>query len=170
MEACRAEPIMVRNPPHVGLTTVVRLYVCPPDGQLLTPMTDQNGVSATYTSYNGVGGSHRGLGVIVFSPPVRLTDIYDGTSNTLMAGERPPPDSLQAGWWCTTLIMTKWADADDRGPDASMSASSLTANTPCVGPFRFGLGRTDNQCDRHHFWSFHVGGANWLFAVGRRGF
>ena len=29
---------------------------------------------------------------------------------------------------------------------------------------RYGPGRTDNPCDRYHFWSLHPGGANWLFA------
>lgn len=30
----------------------------------------------------------------------------------------------------------------------------------------FGPGRTDNPCDRWHFWSLHPGGANFAFADG----
>ena len=35
---------------------------------------------------------------------------------------------------------------------------------PCSGPFHFGPGRVDNPCDSYHFWSYHTGGANFLFA------
>jgi prepilin-type processing-associated H-X9-DG protein len=30
----------------------------------------------------------------------------------------------------------------------------------------YGPGRTDNPCDRYHFWSLHRGGAHFLFADG----
>jgi prepilin-type processing-associated H-X9-DG protein len=33
-------------------------------------------------------------------------------------------------------------------------------------PAVYGPGRLNNECDTQHFWSFHTGGANWLFADG----
>jgi prepilin-type processing-associated H-X9-DG protein len=37
---------------------------------------------------------------------------------------------------------------------------------PCRGPFVFGPGRFDNPCDSYHFWSLHLGGANFAFCDG----
>lgn len=164
-QACLEEPLSFRNPPHVGIAAVIRLYACPALGRLPGPLTDKNGITATYTSYMGVGGSTYGAddGVIV-SSPVPLTDITDGTSNTLMVGERPPPDTLQAGWWYSAVVDSLWVDAGSRGPDGSMPVIIQTGNYPCRGPFRFGPGRTANSCDRYHFWSLHPGGAQFLFA------
>jgi prepilin-type processing-associated H-X9-DG protein len=43
----------------------------------------------------------------------------------------------------------------------------LGTRYPCPpGPYEFGPGRFDNQCDMFHFWSPHPGGANFLFADG----
>lgn len=35
-----------------------------------------------------------------------------------------------------------------------------------AGPYHFGPGRATNRCDVLHFWSLHIGGANFLFADG----
>ena len=32
------------------------------------------------------------------------------------------------------------------------------------GPYHFQAGAAEQQCDAFHFWSFHPGGANFLFA------
>src|SRR6266540_4669361 len=45
-DACRIDPDPLHNPPHVGLATVVRSYVCPDDNRLLAPLTDRFGVRA----------------------------------------------------------------------------------------------------------------------------
>ena len=34
------------------------------------------------------------------------------------------------------------------------------------GPYEYGPGRADNNCDMFHFWSHHSGGGNFLFADG----
>jgi prepilin-type N-terminal cleavage/methylation domain-containing protein/prepilin-type processing-associated H-X9-DG protein len=158
------------DPPHTPLVAVVRSFVCPADGRLSWPLTDVYGRSAAYTSYLGVSGgwpqAELEPGVFFFRPGIPIRDITDGTSQTLFAGERPPPDSLQAGRW----YPRGWLGPKTYpGPDGSMWVSRFIYpddNECRAAGSSYGPGQPTNPCDRYHFWSFHPGGANWLFADG----
>jgi prepilin-type processing-associated H-X9-DG protein len=156
-EACRIDPSASKNPPHVGLSTVVPIYVCPSDSRLLSPLLDPSGHTLAYSSYLGVAGARLAAdGVLGPVPGIRLADIIDGTSQTLMVGERPPPEALESGSWYTNTY-----------PDDTITVEGQNIpNQVCNPPFHFGPGQLSNPCDQFHFWSLHPSGANFLFADG----
>lgn len=97
-------------------------------------------------------------------PSVSFSDIRDGLSNTLMVGERPPPEVKLAGWWYSHALYTG-VRGTLYGPNHALATTQPTrVFDTCRGPFPFGPGRADNPCDRYRFWSYHPVGANFVFA------
>src|SRR5262249_15743329 len=97
----------------------------------------------------------------------RISDVTDGTSNTLLVGERPPNSTMDFGWW--------FAGAGQHGTGANDVVMGVTdiyigrAGIPPIdacakGPYQYGAGTPNNPCDMFHYWSFPSGGGNWLYA------
>lgn len=105
-----------------------------------------------------------GLGVVTHHVRVKVTQIADGSSNTVMLGERPPPADLSWGYWAFQTADTQLGVADTI-QIFQYSDSTNTVACP-VGPNRFAPGAFRNNCDFHHFWSMHDGGAYFAFADG----
>ena len=169
--AYRTNPNPFR-PPHANLRTVVPALLCPTDSRVLTAQTSlrTNNVVA-FTSYLGVAGLDAAStrnGVLFQDSATRFADITDGTSNTLLLGERPPSADFQFGWWYAGVGQQLTGSADMvlgvREPNLQLVTSG-SACGPGRYPFAPASGLSD-PCGMFHFWSPHPGGANFVFADG----
>ncbi len=141
------------------------IFICPSDSRRYG--TDFAPYVYGLTSYLGVMGtsSTEQDGVLMVRDSVRVTDITDGTSNTLMIGERPPgPRGEKGGWY------SQWGSAVCATSQLCPAGYSLWqigsgVGCPVEGP-ALQPGRLDDACSVRHFWSLHGAGANFVFADG----
>jgi prepilin-type processing-associated H-X9-DG protein len=177
----------------VGNNYVMKTLICPSDGKTLTwdnkfaltnylamnaPNTDQRdswnnnsqGIFYYWGHFPG-GWPPPPPGPPIWGGAATIASIMDGTSSTLMLGERPPvPDTGAAdgngycGIWGYSEI-----DSALGLPNTKLWCAGVDPNgNNCPGGRQWlqppqGV---NNGCDGHHYWSRHTGGANFCFADG----
>ncbi|MBI1830188.1 MAG: DUF1559 domain-containing protein [Planctomycetes bacterium] len=158
-----------RNPPHVGLATVVSIFACPADTRAAQVQRAQrDNIDVALTTYLGVSG--RDLfakdGILFVDSQIRIGDVTDGISQTLLVGERPASPDFQFGWWYAGR-----GQANTGSCDMVLGAAEINVLAPGVAPcpktrYTFQSGDLWNPCSMFHFWSLHPSGAHFLFADG----
>jgi prepilin-type N-terminal cleavage/methylation domain-containing protein/prepilin-type processing-associated H-X9-DG protein len=170
----------------------LKIFQCPSDtranlesdngtGRMYRQGTYVNGrLVAALTSYLGVSGRNQFKetfgqdGMLFVNSGVKMTSITDGTSNTLLVGERPPSNDLYYGWiWAGSGDYPYFGATDVvLGVREKINTSGVTPGRTGQNPhtntdfFRPGVLNDPRNLHRYHFWSLHVNGANWLFADG----
>jgi prepilin-type processing-associated H-X9-DG protein len=168
LTAYSSDPWPYSNPPHVGFGTPVRLYCCPADSRIRTAAETHKGLRPAFTSYVGVLGTafNQADGTLFLDSKVALNAITDGTSNTIVVGERPPSADLWYGWWYAGYGQAGTGSADMLLGVRERNLGGRYVSSCPAGPYHFRPGNLGEQCDLFHFWSLHAGGAHFLFADG----
>jgi prepilin-type N-terminal cleavage/methylation domain-containing protein/prepilin-type processing-associated H-X9-DG protein len=178
---------------------VVRLFICPSDG--ITTTSNGNMALGNYLGVNAPNTDQRDFhntniqGVFTYQVHVitpspnqnpstpgavtaltaatTISKISDGTSNTVMVGERPvmPDNGGQSantgfcGAWVLSEVDSMLGLPNSRQWCATKDRSGV--NCPSGNQwFQPPTQGFDNPCDANHYWSKHTGGGNWLFADG----
>ena len=169
IEDYQYSPIPFRS--HRGMQTVLPAVACPSDPSSGQVQWTHHGRLVACTNYLGVHGTNYKTrdGVFTYDEPIRLAEIQDGQSNTLLIGERPPSPDFWYGWWYATGSGTVSTGDVTLGvaelnPAKSGGMSTYLEDCP-AGPYSYVAGRNE-QCDTLHFWSYHSGGANFALADG----
>lgn len=155
---------------HAGMRTVIPLYQCPSDPDAGQPQWTHEFRLVALTSYLGVNGTdwEREDGVLFLNSALRLAEIPDGQSNTLLIGERPHSPDFWYGWWYAGHGQLGTGSGDmllgvrERKAPAPAGLTTWLEDCP-PGPYQYVAGRRGQQCDTLHFWSDHPGGA--VFAL-----
>jgi prepilin-type processing-associated H-X9-DG protein len=169
---------------------VLPLYICPsaPESneiKLALPGVDVTMAVTDYLANNGLNYKTQD-GLFTSNRGIRIAEVTDGLSNTTLIGERGQGRTPYFGGWfagCGQADFTLPPGDEQRGSaDIVLGSRELNSQQngwppldSCPpGPYHFqphGLikdnsGNINEMCDQFHFWSYHIGGANFAFADG----
>lgn len=115
-------------------------------------------------SYQGISGTDQFAydGIFCVNRALKSSQIMDGLSNTLMVGERPPTQNAWYGWWPGGMGVWPYQGT----ADTILGVTDRIIPTDPAESFRPGPTSDTSYADIMHYWSYHPGGAHFLFADG----
>jgi prepilin-type N-terminal cleavage/methylation domain-containing protein/prepilin-type processing-associated H-X9-DG protein len=141
----------------------LKTYQCPWDtrSDLVVPY---EGYAVALTGYFGVNGTDQFSfnGVFAANRQLTMDAIVDGSSNTIIVGEKPPSYDTVYGWWFAGSGDTPYFGATD--VVLGVAERQSAGGTPET--FRPGKLNDPGDVHRWHYWSIHNGGATFLFGDG----
>ncbi|MDW8224226.1 MAG: DUF1559 domain-containing protein, partial [Gemmatales bacterium] len=133
-----------------------KMTQCPSDSRSQL-IANYGGYQAALTSYLGVTGRNQFReaggqdGILYVNAGVTIAGIVDGTSTTLLVGERPPSNDLYYGWM--------WAGSGDfpyfGATDVVLGVRERISPSSAPEFYRPGTLNDPGNIHRYHFWSLH---------------
>lgn len=156
------------------MRTSLSVYLCPSDPggplnaeRLLDPAGSNVSVAkSNYVGSHGVARAFPGDGIFDHNTQRKLRDVLDGSSQTLLAGERAAADTSgtgrsRAAVWAGVTDRSSNCNAADDGPFVIMANASWQIQSG--RPVEPGL---SSNCPMFAYSSLHVGGAHFLLCDG----
>lgn len=115
-------------------------------------------------SYQGISGTNQFNfdGVFCVNRSLQMSQILDGTSTTLLVGERPPTQNAWYGWWPGGMGVWPYQGT----ADTILGVADKMYPNDVAECFRPGDAIDPTYSHIMHYWSYHPGGANFVFVDG----
>ena len=182
----------LNNESNGNTAVILPVLICPSESLAQNPFTKPSGVRYAVTSYGGNGGTQShppasttgdgifaGAGPAITTPPtvqhglVRIADVIDGTTNTLLLGERSHTDKVYdryAASGATTNPMAGWGFWAPSGGQLGITDLTMSSFAPINYRMPTGVGSPNGSPEETlrlcSFGSQHVGGAQFAFVDG----
>jgi prepilin-type processing-associated H-X9-DG protein len=161
-----------RRSPFIASNTirakVVPIFNCPSDHRNTTAWTVSGSHIAlkSYLSNSGRSATTRD-GVVYADSSTSLLHVTDGTSQTLLIGERPASVDLHYGWFYAGTGMDTQGTLDASLGVQELNRSPYPAYRSCGrGPFPYQARTLQDPCGVFNYWSLHSGGSQFAFCDG----
>jgi prepilin-type N-terminal cleavage/methylation domain-containing protein/prepilin-type processing-associated H-X9-DG protein len=185
-----ADPLANESNGNTGI--ILPVLICPSESLAQNPYTKSSGVKYALTSYGGNGGTQShppasttgdgifaGTGPAITTPPtlqyglVRIRDVLDGTTNTVLLGERSHTDAVYDQYFSTggtSNPMTGWGFWASAGGQLGITDVTLSSFGPINYLMPAGVATPNGSNEENlrlcAFGSRHTGGAQFAMADG----